>query len=117
MNQHYSDVRVQIVTKNGIEHGYIQDWETKVEVHYQDGSSISKQTFIDFFSIRKHEKRASKETLLAVTSPGDSGAAVYFSNEALGMVVGASNKLTYAMKVTHMENNYGLSIYPHPDFS
>jgi len=114
INQDYADVRVKILTKDGLKYGFIQDWETKVEVHYNDGT---KQTFTDFFSIRHEEKFVSVNSLSAVTKPGDSGAAVFFTDQALGMVVGASDKLTYAMKVTQIENNYGITIFPHPDFS
>ncbi len=116
INHYYKDVPVKIATKDGVKNGYIQDWETTVEVRYHDGS---RQEFTDFFSIRLGESYVPKESnsLRAVTKPGDSGAAVYFSDQALGMVVGASDKLTFAMKVTHIENNYGLTVFPHPDYS
>lgn len=110
INQDYAGVPVSILANGEKKAGYIHDWKTEVEVHYSDGSS---KTFMDFFSIRLG-KSAKAEDLKSVTVGGDSGSAVLIGNTALGMVVGSSDKLTYAMKIKTIEDNYGVSLYPHP---
>jgi len=110
INENYKGVSVKILTNRGKISGYIHDWETNVEVYYNDGS---KRAFVDFFSIRL-DKSSDPGGLKSPTVGGDSGSAVFKGKSALGMVVGASDKLTYAMKIKTIENNFGVKIYPHP---
>lgn len=112
VSEKFVDKKVTILTSNGPKTGYIHDWKVKVEVDYHDRS---KQVFIDFFSIRL-EASKSLNALRPVTEGGDSGSAVYVDDMALGMIVGGSNLLSYAMKISSVEKYYGVTLHPHPSF-
>jgi hypothetical protein len=113
INQDYKNVRVRILTIGGEKIGFIQEWSTTVEIHYADSTS---KVFVDFFSIRA-DRFENGKNMKSATISGDSGSAVVFGDEALGMVVGASDKLTYAMKIRTVEDNFGVNLVPHFDFN
>jgi hypothetical protein len=108
INEDYANLRVKVLTNRGAFDGYIHDWKTEVDVYYDDDNP-NPHRFVDFFSIRLDNSRDAS-TLASVTVGGDSGSAVVFGDEALGMVVGGSDKLTYAMKIRPIEKNFGITL-------
>lgn len=114
ITQFYANLPVTIQLDNREVTGYIHEWKTDVVVHYNDGGSMK---FIDFFSIRASPSIPKAHELKPVTKPGDSGSAIFSNGEALGMVVGGSDRLTYAMKITTLEDRMGVWVLPHPSSS
>jgi hypothetical protein len=109
VDEKYANKEVIIKTQRGLVIGYIQDWQTSVTVRYRDGSS---EEFHDFFSIRAFES-AEPDDLRRATEGGDSGSAVYSAGEALGIIVGATQSLSYAMKVPVIEDYLGVELLAH----
>lgn len=110
VDEKYANKEVIIKTQRGLVIGYIQDWQTSVVVRYRDGSS---EEFHDFFSIRAFES-SEPEDLRRATEGGDSGSAVYSAGEALGIIVGATDRLSYAMKVPVIEDHLGVTLLTNP---
>jgi len=77
----------------------------EVTINYDDHSQ---QTFGDFFSLCLPDNMELK----CPTQAGDSGAIVYRENgEALGIIVGGTSMLAYAMRITTIEQNLGIKIH------
>ena len=84
-------------------------YEPKVDttsIEYSDSSTCD---FKDFFSLILETDSGN---LVAPTQAGDSGALVYDpeSKKALGIIVGGSKKLSYAMKISVIEQKVGIKL-------
>lgn len=110
--------KVFIKTPRRDEHivGYIHDAKVEVRIRYKDPNGETSQKFLNFFSIRATESPAISG--IEKTSPtvgGDSGSAVYTEDgNAIGLIVGGNDKVSFAMKVPIIEDQLGLSLYVKP---
>jgi|GEM_PF-1996426 hypothetical protein len=87
--------KVSIKGMTQVKEGII--WESSVEVDMHYPSDKTKEKFINFFSITKSGEGGRYQS---PTVEGDSGAIIFNgAKEALGIVVGISDKFTYAMKL------------------
>jgi len=85
--------------------GLIYETDVPVKVRYNDDPDHG---FTNFFSICLDDTTKLK----CPTQLGDSGALVYDQNgAALGIIIGGSKSLAYAMKITVIENTLGLEIW------
>ncbi|MBI5914282.1 MAG: hypothetical protein HY842_02825 [Bacteroidetes bacterium] len=105
VNKNYIGIRVKIKgMSSGLVDAIIHEPYVDVNVEYEDNSN---QFFNDFFSLSLPDE------LKCPTVGGDSGALVYRENgEALGIIVGGSDSLAYAMKIPVIEDSLGIEIVP-----
>lgn len=105
VDEKYTGTPVKIKgMKSGIVDAYIYDTSVGAKINYTDESE---QAFSNFFSLSLIDE------LKCPTVRGDSGALVYRENgEALGIIVGGSKLLAYAMKIPVIETDLGIQIIP-----